>query len=81
MTSIIEKIFAKDNTFLAGEPWFQGDHALLLMNQRPALALTSELVGELMTEFVHTDKDTPEIIDPDKVARTALALNQVLINL
>ena len=78
---MIEQIFAQDETFLAGEPWFQGDHALFLMNQRPALALTSELVAELLAEFVHTDKDTPAIIDPDKLTRTALALQQLLTNL
>jgi len=81
LTSVIEKAFAEEETFLAGEPWFQGDHALFLMNQRPALALTSELVYELMAEFVHTDRDTPEIIDPEKVARAALALQQLLMNL
>lgn len=77
MTNTIEDIFS-DEAFLQGEPWFQGDHALFLMNGRPALALTSELVGELMTEFVHTERDTPAIIDPEKVARTALALYQLL---
>jgi len=81
MKSIIEQTFTGDDSFLAGEPWFQGDHALFLMNQRPALALTSEFVGELMAEFVHTDKDTPEIIDPDKVARTALRLHELIESL
>jgi aminopeptidase YwaD len=81
MKGTIEKIFADDQTFLAGDPWFQGDHALFLMNGRPALALTSELVGELMTEIVHTDKDRPEIIDPEKVVKTALALNQLFVDL
>jgi len=79
--SLIEKAFSEEETFLAGEPWFQGDHALFLMNQRPALALTSELVGELMTEYVHTDRDTPEIIDPEKVARTALTLHPLIMSL
>jgi aminopeptidase YwaD len=79
--SLIDKVFSEEETFLAGEPWFQGDHALFLMNQRPALALTSELVYELMTEFVHTDKDTPEIIDPEKVARTAVALHKLITSL
>jgi len=78
ITGLVEKAFADEESFLAGEPWFQGDHALFLMNQRPALALTSERVGELMTEYVHTEKDTPEIIDPEKVVRTALALHQLL---
>jgi aminopeptidase YwaD len=78
ITALAEKAFADEASFLAGQPWFQGDHALFLMNGRPALALTSELVGELMTEYVHTARDTPEIIAPEKVARSALALHQLL---
>jgi aminopeptidase YwaD len=81
ISALIEQVFADDATFLAGEPWFQGDHALFLMNGRPALALTSELVGELMREYVHTEKDTPEIIDPDKIARTALLLHKLITTL
>jgi aminopeptidase YwaD len=81
ITGLVEKAFADEESFLRGEPWFQGDHALFMMNQRPALALTSELVGELMTEYVHTEKDTPEIVDPEKVAGTALALRQLLTTL
>jgi aminopeptidase YwaD len=81
ITDLVKQAFADEESFLAGEPWFQGDHALFMMNQRPALTLTSELVGELMTEYVHTEKDTPEIIDPEKVATTALALHQLLLDL
>lgn len=81
ITGLVEKSFADKESFLTGEPWFQGDHALFLMNGRPALALTSELVGEVMTEFVHTDKDTCEIIDSEKVAKTALALHQLITSL
>lgn len=36
---------------------YQGDHGFFLLNQRPALAMTSELVTELMTEIIHTPKD------------------------
>ena len=79
--SLIEMVFSEEETFLAGEPWYQGDHALFLQNQRPALALTSELVYELMTEYVHTDKDTPEIVDPEKVAATALRLHELIMSL
>lgn len=79
--NLIKEAFAEKDGFLEGEPWFQGDHALFVMNQCPALALTSELVHELMTEYVHTEKDTPEAVDPEKVARTALALCQLLTNL
>lgn len=81
LKKVIESSFGSDETFLAGEPWFQGDHMLFLMNGRPALALTSELVAELMAEFVHTDKDTPEIVDCERVARTARKLHQLLVRL
>ena len=81
MTVTIEKVFSKDEVFLPGEPWFQGDHAIFLMNGRPALALTSELVTELMVEYIHTEKDTLHIIDPQKLAKTALALQQIVINM
>lgn len=81
IASLVGQAFADRETFLAGEPWFQGDHALFLMNGRPALALTSELVGELMAEYVHTEKDTPKIIDPERVVRTALALHGLLTSL
>jgi aminopeptidase YwaD len=81
MTGVIEDVFSNDETFLPGEPWFQGDHAILLMNGRPALALTSELVGELLTEYVHTEKDNPEIIDYEKLASTALALQRLIMSL
>ncbi|HEY3476484.1 MAG TPA: M28 family peptidase [Anaerolineales bacterium] len=79
--TIVEKAFADEEVFLAGEPWFQGDHALFLMNGRPALALTSELVGDLMAEFVHTERDTPEIVDPAKPVKTASALHGLLLAL
>ena len=76
--ALAEKVFAEDESFLPGEPWFQGDHAMFLMNGRPAIALTSELIYELMTEYVHTEKDRPEIIDPEKVAKTALRLHELI---
>ena len=81
LKALVEKVFKGDENFLAGEPWFQGDHTIFVMNGCPALALTSEFVYELMNEFVHTEKDTTQIIDPEKVARTALRLHQLTTSL
>ena len=64
-----------------GEPWYQGDHGLFLMNQRPALALTSEQLAELMAEITHTPKDRPEIIDCSKLVAVALALRDLVLHL
>jgi aminopeptidase YwaD len=62
-----------------GKPWYQGDHGLFLFKQRPALAITSERVMELESNYVHTAKDTPEIVDPVKLAKTALALRDLIV--
>ncbi|CAG0927131.1 hypothetical protein TFLX_00373 [Thermoflexales bacterium] len=78
LTDAIQGVFATRSEFVAGEPWVQGDHGLFLMNQRPALALTSERVYELLLNIVHTAHDQPEILDVNKLVETAFALRAVL---
>lgn len=75
----IRRAFSIYPGLVEGEPWYQGDHGLFLMNQRPALAITSERVMELETNIVHTAKDTPEIVDPARLAETALALRELAL--
>lgn len=64
--------------FTEGEPWYQGDHGLFTLNERPALALTSELLQELMANVTHTANDSAEKVDPAKLAATAEALRDLL---
>lgn len=75
----VRQAFAAYPGLVEGEPWYQGDHGLFLMNQRPALAITSERLMELETTVVHTTKDTPEIVDPAKLVEVALALRDLLV--
>ena len=42
------QVVAPRQGLVEGEPWYQGDHGLFLINQIPALALTSEALAELM---------------------------------
>ncbi|NWF69384.1 MAG: M28 family peptidase [Chloroflexi bacterium] len=74
MAETLRGVFADYPLLSEGEAWYQGDHMLFLMQQRPALAFTSENLLELMTEIVHTTKDVPAVIDTHKLAQTALAL-------
>jgi aminopeptidase YwaD len=74
----IHSVFSCYKGIAEGERWYQGDHGLLLMNHRPALALTSEFATELMMEIVHTPKDNPEVIDPMKLVYVAFALRELL---
>ncbi len=77
----IHKVFSVHKDLVEGEPWYQGDHSLFLMNERPALAMTSERVLELLTEYVHTPKDSPDIVDNHKLVDVALALRKLLLKL
>jgi aminopeptidase YwaD len=77
----IRRVFSAHEGLIEGEPWYQGDHGLFLINQRPALAITSELLAELMAEITHTPKDRPETVDPAKLVTVAIALRDLLLDL
>jgi aminopeptidase YwaD len=66
---------------MEGEAWYQSDHGLFLLNQRPALAITSERFTDIWTEIAHTDRDKPEIVDCRKLVEAALALRDLLLDL
>jgi aminopeptidase YwaD len=78
LAGLIRDTFSTHPDLVEGEPWYQGDHFLFLMNQRPALALTSQRVAELMTEIVHTSKDKPEVVEPSRLAQAAQALHDLV---
>jgi aminopeptidase YwaD len=61
-----------------GEPWFQGDHMLYLLHERPALAFTSERVVEMMAQIVHTAADRPELVRVEKLVEAAEALRALV---
>ncbi len=77
----IRQVLSAYGGIIEGEPWYQGDHGLFLMNKRPALAYTSELLTELMAGITHTPKDTPEMVDAAKLVDIANALRDLLQHL
>jgi aminopeptidase YwaD len=78
---LIRQTFAAHPGLIEGPPWFQGDHFLFLMHQVPAVVITSERVEELMANIVHTERDTPEVLDLEKLAGTAGALRDLIMEL
>ncbi len=70
-----------DGTLVPGPPWFQGDHAIFVMNGVPALAVTSEHAHELVATVVHTSHDTPELVDTAKLVRLARTLRELVTRL
>jgi aminopeptidase YwaD len=64
-----------------GPPWYQGDHGLFLMNDCPALAMTTDRLAEVMAEITHSPRDTIDLVDPAKPALVARALNDLITEL
>ena len=62
-----------------GDPWYQSDHMVFVMNGVPAMAITSENFIQILTELAHTSKDNPEMVDCQKLVNVAYALQDLLI--
>lgn len=73
----LQTLFAQYPGVVPGPPWYAGDHALFMLNERPALALTSEKMDELMV-IVHTPEDSPAALDPARLVTVALALRDLV---
>jgi aminopeptidase YwaD len=58
--------------------WFQGDHMIFAQKGVPTIAVTSELAHKLMVTITHTEKDTPDKIDPGKLVVLAKALSDIV---
>ena len=81
MEELIRQTFAAYPDLVEGERWYQSDHSLFVMNQRPALAFTSEGMAALWTEVAHTALDRPELVEPARLAGIAQALYELLLRL
>jgi aminopeptidase YwaD len=81
LEDLIRQTFAAHPDLVEGERWYQSDHSLFLMYQRPALAITSQGMGSLWTEVAHTAGDRPELVDPAKLVEIAQAICELLLRL
>lgn len=81
LSDSVHDVFEKFPSIIEGDAWYQGDHGLFLLNQVPALAITSELLEEMMAEITHTPADTADKVDPHKLVDIAQALHAILLHL
>lgn len=81
LADLAKRTFSAYPDLTEGEPWYQGDHSILLMNERPAIALTSERIFDLLTDLVHTSKDRPEIVEAERLVNAAYALRDLLVKI
>ncbi len=69
---------ARRRDFAEGPPWVQGDHAMLGILGKPAIAVASAGMGRFMAEYAHTARDTADLADPGKIAEVARFLADVV---
>jgi aminopeptidase YwaD len=60
------------------EPWFAGDHMIFVQNGLASIAITAEMISELMATVTHTSLDTPDIVDAAKLVDIASALASLI---
>ncbi len=78
MAQSIRKVYSGRKGFFEGPQWYQSDHGIFIANGIPAMAITEERFTELLAEITHSEKDTPEIVDPLKLIENAEALADII---
>ena len=74
----IRKVYGGRKGFFEGPQWYQSDHGIFIANGIPAMAITEESFAELLAEITHSEKDTPEIVNPLKLIENAEALVEII---
>jgi aminopeptidase YwaD len=75
------EVWRRFDGLVRGEPWFNGDHMIFVQSGVPSIALTAELVSELMRTVTHTAADQPELVDCAKLVEVAEALRALVESL
>jgi aminopeptidase YwaD len=81
LTATIRRVFEGRPGVEEGEPWYQSDHMIFVQNGVPAMAVTSALVGEVLTKVAHTGRDTPDQVDPARLVALAEALRDLVLEM
>lgn len=76
--ALVRKVYEGRDGFFEGPAWYQSDHGIFIANGIPAMAITEESFAELLAEITHSEKDSPEIVDTDKLAANALVLYELI---
>lgn len=76
--ALVRNTYDGRENFFEGPAWYQSDHGIFIANGIPAMAITEESFAELLAEITHSEKDSPEIVDPVKLVDNASALTDLI---
>jgi aminopeptidase YwaD len=81
LAAAIRAVASRHRGIVEGEPWFESDHGLFLLNGVPALAITSTTFRELCATVTHTERDTRDLADPAAITAIARFLADLVASL
>ena len=70
--------FAERPSLIPGPEFYQSDHAIFAMQGRPAMAITTEAVDEMLAELFHAPTDTPDQVDVSLLIEIAGAITDLI---
>jgi aminopeptidase YwaD len=74
----IARFVAQRPGWVAGEPWYESDHAIFAVQGIPALAITTEDVHALLGSIAHGPRDTLDVVDPEVLCDVVLGVRELL---
>jgi aminopeptidase YwaD len=75
------KAFSIFPGIIEGEAWYQSDHSIFIQQGIPAIAFTSERYQEISAWITHTEHDTPDIVDSEKLTDIAHTLRDLVFSM
>jgi aminopeptidase YwaD len=81
LDSLVAEVIGRHPGVVPGDAWYESDHSLFLLQDRPAVALTSADFRELMVSVTHSARDTLEVVDAARVTEAARFLADLVPSL
>lgn len=75
----VDAAFAGCASLVRGPDFYQSDHAIFAMRGRPAVAITTELVDEMLETLFHSTADTPAQVDVGLLVDAADAISELVL--
>ncbi len=75
---IVRDATSARSAFAEGPQWFQSDHAIFGIYGRPAIAIATADIAGFMANYAHSERDTIDLADPDKIAEAARFVADVI---
>jgi len=75
----VDDSFEATATLIPGPEFYQSDHAIFAMRGRPAVAITTELVDEMLEALFHSSDDTPSQVDIGLLIDAADAIANLIL--